>query len=143
MLLLVLDATSLCIDQDILPIVALEIRYNKNNLIKTYFTAVGDKMRLPDDVTMGYIVEQLAGVAMTRLDQFHSHLEPLRLVTNLPDQISFSYSAPAEGGPPEANNLIEIAEGERWDLNVDPTRFLSIHCHLFPATDWCQEEDDS
>ena len=48
-------------------------------------------MRLPDDVTMGYIVEQLAGMAMTRLDQFHSHLEPLCLVTNLPNKISLSY----------------------------------------------------
>lgn len=101
------------------------------------FTAVGDQMRLPDDVTMGYVVEQLAGVAMTRLDQFHSHLEPLRLVTNLADQISFSYS---EGG--QQPNLVEV---EGLSLDQDPTRFLTIHCTLYPGTSWCtdQQEEDS
>jgi fringe protein len=108
-------------------------------LVLFVISAVGEKMRLPDDVTMGYIVEQLAGVAMTRLDQFHSHLEPLRLVTDLPNQISFSYSAPSsEGGAAEAN-LIEVEDGG-FSLEQDPTRFLTIHCALFPSTSWCQEQ---
>ena len=41
------------------------------------FTSVADKMRLPDDVTMGYVVEHLAKVPMTTVKEFHSHLEPL------------------------------------------------------------------
>ena len=45
------------------------------------FVRTADKMRLPDDVTMGYIVEMLAEVPLTRIDQFHSHLEPLRSVS--------------------------------------------------------------
>ena len=91
-------------------------------------------MRLPDDVTMGYVIEQLAGVKMTRLEEFHSHLEPLRLVTDLANQISFSYSADAPAG---AGNLVEVGGG--LPLERDPTRFLSIHCHLVPETDWCSE----
>jgi fringe protein len=98
-------------------------------------------MRLPDDVTMGYVVEQLAGVAMTRLDEFHSHLEPLRLVTQLERQISFSYSA--EGAAPELRNFVEVEGGGAFSLELDPTRFLSIHCSLFPATGWCQVDDES
>ena len=62
-------------------------------------------MRLPDDVTMGFLVESLAGVAMTRVDQFHSHLEPLRLVTDLHNQISFSYSSYGEKGE---RNVVEV-----------------------------------
>jgi hypothetical protein len=94
---------------------------------------VGEKMRLPDDVTMGYVIEQLTGVPMTRLEEFHSHLEPLHLVTNLPAQISFSYS---EGS--SERNLIQVEDGGR-PLTEDPTRFLSIHCALFPETRWCTE----
>jgi fringe protein len=97
---------------------------------------VGEKMRLPDDVTMGYVIEQLTGVPMTRLEEFHSHLEPLHLVTNLPAQISFSYS---EGS--SERNLIEVEGGGR-SLKEDPTRFLSIHCALFPETRWCNETEE-
>ena len=70
----------------------------RNLLAGGRFTELGDKMRLRNDVTMGFLVELLAGIAMTRVDQFHSHLEPLRLVTDLHNQISFSYSTYSKKG---------------------------------------------
>jgi len=93
------------------------------------FSSVADKMRLPDDVTMGYVVELLAGVPMTRIEEFHSHLEPLRLVNNLAGQISFSYSSYGN-----EKNVIEI---EGFSESEDPTRFQSIHCNLYPYFSWC------
>jgi len=93
------------------------------------FSSVADKMRLPDDVTMGYVVELLAGVPMTKVEEFHSHLEPLRLVSNLANQISFSYSSYGN-----EKNVIEI---KGFSESEDPTRFQSIHCHLYPYFSWC------
>ena len=97
------------------------------------FTAVADKMRLPDDVTMGYVVEYLSKVPMTRVKEFHSHLEPLRLVSDLENQISFSYSSYGS-----EMNVIEV---EGFDEEEDPTRFMSLHCRLFPRWSWCPGQD--
>jgi len=93
------------------------------------FAVTADRMRLPDDVAMGYIIEMLADVPLTVLEEFHSHLEPLHLISNLHDQISFSYAAQPANLVPVAKSVFSTAE--------DPSRFLSIHCELFPATAWC------
>jgi len=95
------------------------------------FSDVGDRMRLPDDVTMGYVVEALAKVPMTKVESFHSHLEPLRLVRDLANQISFSYSKYGETGE---KNVVDI---DGFSEEEDPTRFLSIHCHLNPHVAGC------
>lgn len=44
------------------------------------FISIGDKIRLPDDVTVGYIVEHLLGKNLTVIEQFHSHLEPMKFI---------------------------------------------------------------
>ena len=93
------------------------------------FSSLADKMRLPDDVTMGYVVELLAGVPMNKVTEFHSHLEPLRLVTDLNKQISFSYSSYGS-----EMNVVEVGG---FSESEDPTRFESLHCHLFPEVSWC------
>lgn len=36
---------------------------------------IGDTIRFPDDVTLGFIVEYLLKVPLTTLEAFHSHLE--------------------------------------------------------------------
>ena len=81
------------------------------------FETVGDKIRLPDDVTMGYITEHMLNTPLTVIDEFHSHLEPQRFISvdNLYDQISFSYSKYGED-----MNVVDI-EGFFPDLD-DPTR---------------------
>lgn len=56
------------------------------NLIITFvfsggkFITVGDRIRLPDDVTMGYIIEYLLKKQLTVVEQFHSHLEPMKFL---------------------------------------------------------------
>lgn len=56
------------------------------NLIFTFvfsggkFITVGDRIRLPDDVTMGYIIEYLLKKQLTVVEQFHSHLEPMKFL---------------------------------------------------------------
>lgn len=42
--------------------------------------SIGDNIGLPDDVTMGYIIEYLLKVPLTVVDGFHSHLEPMEIL---------------------------------------------------------------
>ncbi|XP_044755226.1 fringe glycosyltransferase [Coccinella septempunctata] len=95
------------------------------------FISTGEKIRLPDDVTMGYIIEHLLKKPLTVVDQFHSHLEPMKFIRRdmLKDQISFSYSKNKEEW-----NVVKI---EGFDAKYDTNRFLSLHCFLFPETRFC------
>ncbi|XP_063598136.1 fringe glycosyltransferase-like isoform X2 [Penaeus indicus] len=96
------------------------------------FVSVGDKIRLPDDVTIGYVVEHVLRRKLTVLDEFHSHLESMKLLNtdNLASQISFSYSKHPRG----KMNALPI---HGLDASQDPTRFLSIHCRLFGDAPYC------
>lgn len=40
-----------------------------------------EKIRLPDDCTIGYIIESVLGVRLIRSGLFHSHLENLQQVS--------------------------------------------------------------
>lgn len=95
------------------------------------FISVGEKIRLPDDVTMGYIIEHLLRKKLTIVEEFHSHLEPMRFISldNLDNQISFGYSNYGT----EMNVLSIPGLPDR----VDPTRMYSLHCRLFPASIYC------
>lgn len=42
------------------------------------FISTAEKIRLPDDCTIGYIIEVLLEVPLTHTHLFHSHLENLR-----------------------------------------------------------------
>lgn len=94
--------------------------YNSVFLFKLFsngqFSSVGESIRLPDDVTMGYIVEVLLGRPLTVLTNFHSHLESLGYIEqkSFREQISFSYS---KGG-----NILSLSEA--FDHRLDPTRFV-------------------
>ena len=46
-----------------------------------HFMNTAEKIRLPDDCTVGYIIESVLGVPLTRSNLFHSHLENLQLVS--------------------------------------------------------------
>lgn len=95
------------------------------------FISIGEKIRLPDDVTMGYIIEHLLNKKLTVVEQFHSHLEPMKFLKpeNYNDQITFSYSRYGRD-----MNVLSI---DGFDPRIDPTRFLSLHCHLFPNFNFC------
>ncbi len=100
------------------------------------FESVGDKIRLPDDVTMGYISEHVLGTPLTVVQEFHSHLEPQRFLaeSRLDDQISFSYSKYGA-----EMNVIDIGQdgSTTFSTEHDPTRFKSLHCRLYPHFSWC------
>ena len=87
------------------------------------FESIGDKIRLPDDVTMGYAVEHLLQVPLTVVQEFHSHMEPHKLLPNdetLDQGISFSYSS--KDDIPDQSNVLNIDQG--FTLEEDPTRYV-------------------
>ncbi|XP_036804668.1 beta-1,3-N-acetylglucosaminyltransferase lunatic fringe-like [Oncorhynchus mykiss] len=96
------------------------------------FMTTADRIRLPDDCTVGYIIEALLGVGLIRSPLFHSHLENLQLVspTQIHHQVTLSY-----GTVDSKRNIINIRGA--LSLDEDPTRFRSVHCVLYPDTPWC------
>jgi len=111
------------------------------------FETVGDKIRLPDDVTMGYIAHIL-DTKLTRVEEFHSHLEPQRLLEFAEDgsevefetfqnQISFSYSKYGD-----EMNVVGIEEGA-FTEDEDPTRFKSLLANYFRTLTGVQSEEDN
>ncbi|XP_034525604.1 beta-1,3-N-acetylglucosaminyltransferase lunatic fringe [Ailuropoda melanoleuca] len=97
-----------------------------------HFMSTAERIRLPDDCTIGYIVEALLGVPLIRSGLFHSHLENLQQVpaSELHEQVTLSY-----GMFESKRNAIHV-KGP-FSVEADPSRFRSIHCHLYPDTPWC------
>ncbi|XP_045546620.1 beta-1,3-N-acetylglucosaminyltransferase lunatic fringe [Salmo salar] len=96
------------------------------------FMTTADRIRLPDDCTVGYIIEALLGVGLIRSPLFHSHLENLQLVspTQIHHQVTLSY-----GTFDSKRNIINVRGA--LSLDEDPTRFRSVHCVVYPDTPWC------
>ncbi|XP_053561667.1 beta-1,3-N-acetylglucosaminyltransferase radical fringe [Bombina bombina] len=96
------------------------------------FISTAEKVRLPDDCTIGYIIEGLLEVKMRHSNLFHSHLENLQKLSSdtLLQQVTLSY-----GGPENKRNVVRV-KGD-FSLEQDPTRFKSVHCLLYPETSWC------
>lgn len=96
------------------------------------FITTAEKIRLPDDCTIGYIIEALLEVPLTHTGLFHSHLENLqRLPTdNILKQVTLSY-----GGFENRRNVVSV--GGVFSLAEDPSRFKTVHCLLYPDTEWC------
>ncbi|XP_078273820.1 beta-1,3-N-acetylglucosaminyltransferase lunatic fringe-like isoform X2 [Rhinoraja longicauda] len=97
-----------------------------------HFMSTAEKIRLPDDCTIGYIVEAVLGVRLIRSNLFHSHLENLQQVmrADIPNQVTLSY-----GTFENKRNAINLKGG--FSVEEDPSRFRSIHCLLYPDTPWC------
>ncbi|EPY88378.1 beta-1,3-N-acetylglucosaminyltransferase manic fringe isoform 2 [Camelus ferus] len=91
-------------------------------------------IRLPDDCTVGYIVECKLGGHLQPSPLFHSHLETLQLLgaAQLPEQVTLSYGV-FEG----KLNVIKL-HGP-FSPEEDPSRFRSLHCLLYPDTPWCPQ----
>ncbi|XP_028263717.1 beta-1,3-N-acetylglucosaminyltransferase radical fringe [Parambassis ranga] len=96
------------------------------------FISTAEKIRLPDDCTIGYIIEALLEVSLTHTYRFHSHLENLqKLPTDtVLEQVTLSY-----GGFENRRNVVAVVGG--FSLAEDPTRFRTVHCLLYPDTEWC------
>ncbi|XP_047398875.1 beta-1,3-N-acetylglucosaminyltransferase radical fringe isoform X2 [Sciurus carolinensis] len=96
------------------------------------FMSTAERLRLPDDCTVGYIVEGLLGARLLHSPLFHSHLESLQ---RLPPEAVLQQVTLSYGGPENPHNVVNVAGG--FSLQQDPTRFKSVHCLLYPDTDWC------
>lgn len=84
------------------------------------FESVGEKIRLPDDVAMGYVAEHLLKVPLTVVEDFHSHMEPHKMLPTDPDKlfegISYSYFSKEN-----ISNVLDIEGG--FSIEEDPTRY--------------------
>uniref|UniRef100_A0A3B4FE44 Beta-1,3-N-acetylglucosaminyltransferase lunatic fringe-like n=1 Tax=Pundamilia nyererei TaxID=303518 RepID=A0A3B4FE44_9CICH len=87
------------------------------------FMTTAEHIRLPDDCTVGYIVEALLGVSLIRSGLFHSHLENLGLVSDIHNQVTLSY-----GTVDNSRNTVNVKG--LFTIEEDPTRFRSVHCLL-------------
>ncbi|XP_053309263.1 beta-1,3-N-acetylglucosaminyltransferase radical fringe [Spea bombifrons] len=98
------------------------------------FISTAEKVRLPDDCTIGYIIEGLLEVKMQHSNLFHSHLENLERLSpdSLLQQVTLSY-----GGPENQRNVVRVSGP--FSVKEDPTRFKSVHCLLYPDTSWCPD----
>ncbi|KFQ22871.1 PREDICTED: beta-1,3-N-acetylglucosaminyltransferase manic fringe [Merops nubicus] len=96
------------------------------------FLSTSQLIRLPDDCTVGYIIECKVGGQLLPNSLFHSHLENLQLIpaSRLTQQVTLSY-----GVFENKLNVIELSGP--FSLQEDPSRFRSLHCHLYPDTSWC------
>ena len=86
------------------------------------FQEVGDTIRLPDDVTLGYLMETVLDVKLTPIPSFHSHLEPLRTLKSkeVANLVTASYSVYEDTGE---RNSLELGQ----DPAIDPTAFIKLH----------------
>ncbi len=86
------------------------------------FKQVGEEIALPDDITIGYVVEHLLKVPLTALHEFHSHLEGLDKipVEKFSSDISFSYSFKNNNVKEGRGNVVTIKGG--FSAEEDPTR---------------------
>ncbi|NWU47983.1 MFNG acetylglucosaminyltransferase, partial [Dromas ardeola] len=97
------------------------------------FLSTSELIRLPDDCTVGYIIECKVGGQLLPNALFHSHLENLQLIptARLTQQVTLSY-----GVFENKLNVIELSGP--FSPQEDPSsRFRSLHCHLYPDTSWC------
>ncbi|KAH9494906.1 hypothetical protein Btru_020767 [Bulinus truncatus] len=79
------------------------------------FVTTAEKVRLPDDCTIGYIIEHLLKQRLTVVEEFHSHLETLWLIkpNQLKKQITVSYS--------EYSGKQNVINVQGFDSKDDPT----------------------
>ncbi|NWS79696.1 MFNG acetylglucosaminyltransferase, partial [Toxostoma redivivum] len=96
------------------------------------FLSTSELIRLPDDCTVGYIIECKVGGQLIPSALFHSHLENLQVIpaSQLMQQVTLSY-----GVFENKLNVIELSGP--FSPQEDPSRFRSLHCHLYPDTSWC------
>uniref|UniRef100_A0A3B3CK88 MFNG O-fucosylpeptide 3-beta-N-acetylglucosaminyltransferase n=1 Tax=Oryzias melastigma TaxID=30732 RepID=A0A3B3CK88_ORYME len=88
------------------------------------FEQTSSKIRLPDDCTVGFIVERRLGISMVHCPLFHSHLENLLLVRqrSIPQQVTLSYGI-------FENKMNSIEVKGRFSTEEDPSRLvLNIFC---------------
>ncbi|XP_077980388.1 beta-1,3-N-acetylglucosaminyltransferase lunatic fringe-like [Glandiceps talaboti] len=100
------------------------------------FTSMCQRIRLPDDVTIGFIVEVLLKKKLTVVKQFNSHLQALWQIKKgeLPQQVTLSY-----GSNIAKNKNVITMDSTVIPVKEDPTRLRSFHCAMFLGTGSCPD----
>ncbi|KAM8843373.1 beta-1,3-N-acetylglucosaminyltransferase manic fringe isoform 2-T2 [Synchiropus picturatus] len=85
------------------------------------FEQTSAKIRLPDDCTVGFIVEKRLGISMVHSLLFHSHLENLLLIRqwNLSQQVTLSYGI-------FENKMNSIDVKGKFSKEEDPSRYFLL-----------------
>jgi hypothetical protein len=101
-------------------------------MINGKFEKMSQNIGMPDDMTFGYLIEVILNIKLTNNQLFHSHLEDLNQINkfNVKEQITLSYNL-------NLNNFVNLNTNSSLTLNrnrssLDVTKFISIHCHLYP-----------
>ncbi|XP_056615847.1 beta-1,3-N-acetylglucosaminyltransferase manic fringe [Triplophysa dalaica] len=96
------------------------------------FEQTSEVIMLPDDCTVGFIVEIRLGISMVHSNMFHSHLENLLRLTpsDIPKQVTLGYGW-------FENKLNSVELKGVFTEDEDPSRFRTVHCLLYPTTSWC------
>lgn len=99
------------------------------------FDDVCGALKLNDDVCIGFLIDYVTRrkVTLTQVPEFHSRVEVMKKLSKdyFHKQITFSYSS---------NNTIDV---DGFDTSVDPNRFLSLHCFLFPDFGYCKNKEST
>ncbi|XP_071796822.1 beta-1,3-N-acetylglucosaminyltransferase radical fringe-like isoform X2 [Asterias amurensis] len=97
------------------------------------FMNLCNRVRLPDDVSIGFLVDGLLKVPLTRVGVFNSHLQGLGGMEEqrLLSQVTLSYLI-----SPSRNNTITL-KNAAFSTQDDPTRLRSLHCKLYPQSSKC------
>lgn len=103
------------------------------------FEETGEKLRLTDDMVIGFVIDAILGYNLTVVPAMNSHLNSLRSIRpkNLKSQVTISYGKFTSTNRPVTQNRVSIPDAT-FTEEEDSTRFLSYHCLLYPDTSWCK-----
>ncbi|XP_078487342.1 beta-1,3-N-acetylglucosaminyltransferase radical fringe [Ciona intestinalis] len=100
------------------------------------FLKTSKHLKHTDDCTLGFIITNLLNVDLTLTDFFHSHLETMATL----NPASFSAQVTLAHGAPD--NVIIINNNTTnttvFNTELDPSRFYSLHCLIFPELPMCK-----
>nr|XP_009861593.1 fringe isoform X1 [Ciona intestinalis]XP_018671456.1 fringe isoform X1 [Ciona intestinalis] len=87
-----------------------------------------------EDCTLGFIITNRLKIDLTLTDLLHSTRESLRDLNpgTLHEQVSIGQ------GPGNTVNLDQAKNAKIFSHDVDPTRFITLHCFLYPTSSICK-----
>nr|XP_002120813.1 beta-1,3-N-acetylglucosaminyltransferase lunatic fringe [Ciona intestinalis] len=87
-----------------------------------------------DDCALGFIITNRLKIYITITDLLHSTREKLKNLN--PDTLHEQVSLGQALG--NTVNLNKVKSSKIFNHDVDPTRFMTLHCFLFPTADICK-----
>ena len=104
-------------------------------IVNSSFETLNNQIKINDDCLIGFVINYILKVDLIQSNLFNSHYktELKRFsLENLRKQVTLSYNK---------NNRVEINDNINttyFNVKDDPSRFYTIHCMLYPTTNYCQ-----